>query len=205
MKFLKYLVAVAAVSGYTVAYADAKNFEGISVNLGAYAVGSSASFSSGGDSLKGMGTSSFAVDLTADYGIVLAPNTVLLLGGSYGLSDPVVAKIAVGTSELNGTLEAGDRMSLFAAPGITVSDKVLAYGKVAYVSTKPGGTGSLGTGTSFKRHSGFGYGGGVRILLNPNLYLNFEAMNNDYGSKDYSDAKWSAEGVLAGLALGYKF
>lgn len=205
MKFKKSIVLAATILGCNLAHADAKNFEGLSANIGAYAVSSSMSFNFAGSGavVEGLGASSYAVDLSVDYGIALSPNTVLLLGGTYGLSDPTMAKVSGTGTDLDGTLKAGDRMSAFAAPGITISEKVLAYGKIAYVSTKPSGTDSMAT--TYKTHSGFGYGGGVRVLLDSNLYLNFEAMNNDYGSKVYEGSKVSGQGLFAGLALGYKF
>jgi opacity protein-like surface antigen len=202
MKLLKYFVALFTVCGCSVVQADAKNFEGLSVNLGAYAVNSSMSLDTGGGTvIEGLGKGSYAVDVSVDYGIALSTDTVLLVGGSYGLSDPSI--LSTSTTDLTATAKAGSRMSLFAAPGITLGEKVLAYGKLAYVSTKPKGTDGLEDFA--KTHSGFGYGGGVRILLNPNTYLNLEAMNNDYGSKTYDGTKIGAQGLFAGVALGYKF
>jgi opacity protein-like surface antigen len=198
------LIAAVAVLGCNLAHADAKNFEGLSANIGAYAVNSSiTSDLGGGNTVDGLGKGSYAVDVSVDYGIALSSDTVLLLGGSYGLSDPTAFNVDAGG--LEGSLKAGKRMSLFAAPGVLLSDKVLAYGKLAYVSTKPNGTGDFAFGSSAKTHSGFGYGGGVRILLSPNTYVNLEAMNNDYGSKTYDDGSIGAKALFAGVALGYKF
>jgi hypothetical protein len=198
------LIAAVAVLGCNLAHADAKNFEGLSANIGAYAVNSSIGFDFGGGStIEGLGKSSYAVDVSVDYGITLSSDTVLLVGGSYGLSDPSAFSVAAGG--LDGSLDAGSRMSLFAAPGVLLSDKVLAYGKLAYVSTKPTGTGDFAFGSSAKTHSGFGYGGGVRILLSPNTYVNLEAMSNDYGSKTYDGTTIGAKALFAGAAVGYKF
>ena len=203
MMLRKPLVIAAAALACNLAHADAKNFEGLSINLGAYAVSSTTKISYGSNHLDGLGSNEFVADLGVDYGIALSPNTVLLLGGSYGLSDPLVSDINAPDVDLSGKIKASNRFSLFAAPGVTLSDKVLAYGKVAYVSGKPSGTGYFASAN--KTHSGFGYGAGVRFLLNENVYLNFEAMNNEYGSEDYPSGHWSAKGLVAGLALGYKF
>jgi opacity protein-like surface antigen len=200
MNFKNYLISAIAVLGCNFAHADAKNFEGLSANIGAYAVNSSVSLVGDGLRADGLGKNSFAVDVSVDYGIALSSDTVLIVGGSYGLSDPTAFSLS---GDLDGSLKAGSRMSVFAAPGLALSDKVLAYAKLAYVSTKPKGTENF-TDVA-KTHSGFGYGGGVRILLNQNLYMNLEAMNNDYGSKDYDGTKFGAQGLFAGVALGYKF
>jgi opacity protein-like surface antigen len=202
MKFKNHLIAAVAALGCNLAHADSKSFEGLSANIGAYAVNSSVGIDfGGGTTIEGLGKSSYAVDVSVDYGIALSSDTVLLVGGSYGLSDPSAFSVAAGG--LEGSLKAGSRMSVFAAPGLALSDKVLAYAKLAYVSTKPKGTSDFNDVA--KTHSGFGYGGGVRILLNQNMYMNLEAMNNDYGSKDYDGTKFGAKGLFAGVALGYKF
>lgn len=202
MKFEKYVLPAAIIFGCNLAHADTKNFEGLSANIGAYAVNSSIAMDfGGGTTIEGLGKSSYAVDVSVDYGIAISSDTVLLVGGSYGLSDP--SAFSVAANGLDGSLDAGSRMSLFAAPGVLLSDKVLAYGKLAYVSTKPKGTGDFGSST--KTHSGFGYGGGVRILLSPNTYVNLEAMSNDYGSKTYDGTTLGAKALFAGVAVGYKF
>jgi hypothetical protein len=203
MKIIKIALLLSVVVGSNFAKADIKNFEGPSVNLGLSTVNSSMNFNNRAGTVEGFGKNSVSVDISADYGIPMGPASVVLVGGSYGLSDPTAFSAAssdVGTGKITLT----NRLSVFAAPGILLGEKVLAYGKLAYASGKPEATANLAT-LAGKTHDGFGYGLGIRVLLDSNLYANFEAMSFSYGSQVYGTTTVDAQTLSAGVALGYKF
>ncbi len=203
MKMSKFAVAAATLFVSQQVLADSTNFEGLSLKFGMYTVNSNVKFSEGSNSIDGLGAGSFASDISVDYGLSLSPTSVVLIGASYGVSNPTIFKVSAG-SDLDGSLEAGSRWSVFAAPGLVVNDKALAYVKLSYNSTKPDGKGNWND-VGRKTFSGFGYGAGVRFLIDKNVHVDLEFMQMGYGSNTYDAAKVSASALFGGIAVGYKF
>jgi len=199
-KYLYPLVSIPVMMFATSTYAQSGGLEGFSVNAGVSTVTSSVKLSAGEQSADGIGRSSYAVDIGADYGFRFADRAVVLVGAAYGLANPTIFKDEV--LGLPAEIKFNRRWSVSVAPGISFGDSGLMYAKLAYISGKPGSDAFEG-----QTHSGYGYGVGARFMLNQNVYVNVEVMQNDYETKTYNDLGLdvSAENTTGMLSLGYSF
>jgi opacity protein-like surface antigen len=196
-KYLKSAL-VCSIMVVPAAYAETGNFEGFSAFISGSLVSSSLKFSQTGMNIDGFGKSSFAADIGADYGLKIGEKSVVLLGATYGLSDPKIFEISGTDSDFDGSSSFKSRWSIYAAPGVTFGPNALLYGKLAYASGKPSGDGG-------KTHTGFGYGAGARFALTSELFLNVEFLQQNYGKVDYDGLSASGISTYGTAALGYKF
>ncbi len=208
MKIIKKLgLPLISASICTSAFADTRNFEKLSIYLNGSAFNSTykTEFTTGGN--DGRSGNTFAGDIGADYGLRMAENFFVLLGGTYGLNK--TKGLDATGSDLSGTylIEADKRWSIYAAPGMEFSESALLYAKFAYISGKfridvPNVFGE-------STHSGIGIGAGARFLLNDRIFFNVEFMQNHYGKKPYASGNGSAyvspSATLGTVSLGYSF
>jgi opacity protein-like surface antigen len=193
------VLLVAFLFGSSV-HAQTGNFEGFAAGFGGSTLSTNVKLSAGALAADGIGRSSIALDVNADYGFSVSDRAVVLVGGSYGLINPTVFKDEV--LGLPSEIKFTKRWSAFAAPGITFGDSALLYTKIAYISGTPKSDDFAGL-----RHSGYGYGIGARFLLNQNIYVNAEFMQNSYETREYTDLglNVSAKSTVGTVSVGYSF
>ncbi len=203
----KAVLALALTMASTGAFADTKNFEGLSIFGAASAVTNSLKIQADPNVfIDGLGKSALSTSIGADYGLKISEAAVVLLGGTYNLGSVSVFDVNVVDPSVDEILtsktKAKTQWSLYAAPGITFGKDVLLYGKLAYVSAKLSFDGA-------KTQSGMGYGAGARFALTNQMFLNVEFMRNEIGKKRYvdgadsSDLSWSS--TAGTVAVGYRF
>ena len=185
----KILIAVATVATFAApqAFAQAKNFEGLSV-LGSVNFNNSRADQTGQDTLTKSDT---AVGLQAEYGFSLSESVTLGVGAT-----------ASSDTKISDSTKLKNAYSLYVAPGYAVNKDVLVYGKVAALSA----TIATDSGTSVD-YSGAGIGLGARYFTTPNLFLQAEYMYNKYDEKDFKVAGTKVKdqnGVLS-FGVGYRF
>ena len=185
----KILIAVAAAATFVApqAFAQAQNFEGLSV-LGSVNFNNSRLDQTGQDTLTKSDTSG---GLQAEY--------------NFGLSDSVtlgVGATASSESKIADSAKLKNAYSLYVAPGYAVSKDVLVYGKVAALSA----TLAQDSGPSVD-YSGAGIGLGARYFTNKNLFLQAEYMYNKYDEKDFGTAgnKVKDQNGVLSFGVGYRF
>ncbi len=197
-----------SIGTYTNAFAETKNFEGLSFYLGGSTVSTTLKheYRDFDGTINGEGKTTFSGDFGADYGLNLSENSLVLIGITYGLGKTTAYESWGG---MNRTVNLRDRWSIYAAPGVTFGEKALLYAKLAYVSVRIQRS-TLGfQGDEDTVHPGIGYGVGGRFLLKENVFLNVEFMQNRYSDKRYSptglNVDDSAITTSGTIAFGYTF
>ena len=92
-------------------------------------------------------------------------------------------------------------------PGYNLSHNTLIYGKFGLAQMRGRAEGSVFPGQGIRRtHVGYGYGAGLRIRLNDNLYGMAEIMQTDFNRKDYTTGVSVRPSTFTGMmGIGYSF
>jgi hypothetical protein len=193
------LIVLSATLVVTNVFAQA-NFEGLSGGVNLIMANASADMTISSTTFK-QGDTSQLGSLEVSYGIPLDTKSVMTFGGTYGMGDMKAGSVtSSGTGyDLKGT----DIYSMYLAPGYLVSNTTLAYGKLAYTAMK--GSITLTTGTSASADfKGWGYGAGIRTMLNEKTYLQveftqtkFDAVTNSFTTKPSA--------TMGSVGIGMKF
>ena len=183
------------------AFAQAKNFEGLSLALNVNATGnkidstaSAGGFTSNGDAT----THSNILSSQLQYNFAAGEKFVLGLGASMGHGLLLVATF----NPTKEQVKLQDTASLYIAPGFAISDRTWIYGKVAALTAKT-------TFAGGDNLSGMGYGVGVQYFGDANVFYQVELIQNIYKDNnhtylgaDFTD-KYTTNALLVGI--GYKF
>ena len=207
-------------------FAQAKNFQGFSLALGASAT-------SGKSELEGKlysfeGTSaSFdksniipSVDLS--YAIQSTDKFFISLGISRDFKKTNLGQQYFDQFEDNTTLEnkLKSHYAMYVQPSYLISNTSAVFGKISYNKAKiesaaTGETGTVTTEVQSKSTHGYGYGLGIKTLINSNFYIQVEAERVNYKSKSFdpnsSATGWGADYRIepstnsGKISVGYKF
>ena len=176
------------------------NFEGLSGGANLIMTNASADMTISSVNFK-QGDSSQLGSLELSYGIPLDTKSVMTFGGTYVLGDMKAGSVT--SSGTGYDLKGKDIYSMYVAPGYLISNTTLAYGKLAYTAMK--GTISLTTGTTASADfKGWGYGAGIRTMLNEKSFLQIEFTQTTFDSVTNSfTTKPSA--TMGSIGMGFKF
>ena len=209
-------------------FAQAKNFQGFSLALGASAT-------SGKSELEGklysfeQTSASFdksniipSVDLS--YAIQSTDKFFISLGISRDFKKTNLGQQYFEQSEDNTTLEnkLKSHYAMYVQPSYLISNTSAIFGKISYNKAKieSAATGEFDTVTTevqSKSTHGYGYGLGIKTLINSNFYIQVEAERVNYKSKSFDpDSSNSPGGSQADytlkpstnsgkISVGYKF
>ena len=217
--FKKIIVTSALSALSTAALAGA--FDGPHVGFGAGMnnMNATTTLKDADDSTLGadLGKSRFASQVQGGYNFSLNKSFNLGLNGFYNLND-TSASASVRLKEvatINATAVLKKSWGFAVEPGIYLGDKTLAYGTLAYhradlnfdLSVEAQGR-KLEAGKS-RNVSGFGYGAGIKHLVNKNVYVGVESQVVNYSSADLDGELLSAtiepKQVQTLVSVGYKF
>lgn len=196
----KKLIVVVSTLIATNLYAQA-NFEGLSggVNLGLANASTDITISS--TNFK-QGDTSQVGSLELSYGVPLDTKSLITFGGTYGLGELKAGAVTVSSTGYD--LKGKDMYSFYLSPGYLVSNTTLAYGKLAYTAMK--GTLTLSSGTSASEDfKGWGYGAGIRTMLNEKTFLQIEFVQTKFNSITDSTIKSQPASTIGSIGIGYKF
>ncbi|APW42667.1 outer membrane protein [Rhodoferax saidenbachensis] len=199
----KVFLAAAAAMAFVApqAFAQAKNFEGLSLAFSVNATGNkidtnySAGGFSGNDDLT---THSNILSSQLQYNFSIGDKFVLGTGASMGHGMLLVATF-IPTGE---AIKLKDTYSIYLAPGVAIGDSTLLYAKLAAVSAKT----TFAEGSNI---SGTGYGVGIQYFANQNVFYQVEFLQNKYEEKAHSYVgynfvdTYTTNALLVGV--GYKF
>jgi hypothetical protein len=184
---------VAALSG-SQAFAQAKNFEGFSFAAGlniANTTFSRAYAGAAGYSVNGTQANAVA---QAHYDYAASEQFVLGFGATadsgklpFGIWQPS-----------NIEIQMKDRYSVYVAPGYTLNDSTLLYGKLAYIT-------AIVSDPRASELPGVGYGVGLKILAGSHLFYQVELSGTDYAKREYINTKDTFDLKVLTLSIGYKF
>ena len=201
MKALFMATTVAATLCVSHAFAQTKGFEGFSLGLNVNSATVSNDFTASGAGAKFSNTSQNG-SFQAAYGFPASGIFNIGLGITYALSELKAGTASLGA--VNYELKEKDAYSLYVEPGFTLSDSTLAYGKVAYLGMR--GETRLSTGTvQGDDFFGWGYGIGIRALMNKNLYLQAEVLQNNYNERSANGLVLKPSATMGTIGIGYKF
>ena len=203
---MKKLIIVAAIATSFVApqaFAQAKNFEGLSVGGNLNLISTTTEAPVGVYRINGIGQEATNAALQAAYSFAASDVFLLSVGGTYNLGG-----VDAGTVTSNGstsTLSWQNGMSLYVEPGFMLNDKNLGYAKVSY--NRASAKVQEGATSITQDITGNGFGFGIRTLLSKNLFLQVEVDRIQFGSARFAgetkDFKSSA--TMGSLGIGYKF
>lgn len=187
------LSVAAAALGAAPAFAQTKNFEGLSLGLNLESSQGSLSASDGSSSNAG----STGAGLQAQY--------TWALGGNFTLGAGVTASTGnrkAGTYANGIDAYTSNRYSFDLMPGLTLNDNLLAYLKVSSLAA----TGSANDGSGTTSLQGLGYGLGLRGMIDRNMFWQV-----GYDSIRFNDATFANGSVASfkdsvlSVGAGYRF
>lgn len=194
-------IALAAGLQAVPAWAQPHRFAGWSFGVNANAASIWTEFIGGGTSAK-LSDRAQNVSLQAAYGLTLGPRSVLGLGLSYGLGD-----LQAGSIDVDGhhvTFRLKEMYALYVEPGYALTHDWLVYAKLGHFGVRRGEESVDGV-TASKTFGGWGYGLGLRTLLDRNLYLQLEFIQADYNRKTADFGSYRAMTTTTSLGLGFTF
>ena len=196
-----YTTALAAVLTAAPAFAQGLKFDGFSLGVNLNFPSTSVEYQLGGvKQSKSNNTNDAAVQLA--YSFRAQDTYVFGVGATYSPGD-----IKGGTVNYNSTdydWIGKDNYSLYVEPGVLVSPKTLAYGKLSFQGASGELKSSAGT-SSRDDYTGYGFGLGVRTLLNANVYVQAEIMQVNYNEKSSLGLSAKPSSTLGNIGLGYQF
>lgn len=198
----KLAIAAAMTVIASSAMAQASNFAGWSAGANLNLASASTDLTISGVNFKQGDVSQF-VNLQAAHGFAIDSKSVLTVGGTYSIGKMKAGAI----HDSNGDgyeIKAKNMYSLYVEPGYLVSDTTLAYGKLAYSSMK--GELTVSTGDSAdETFKGFGYGAGIRTMLDKTTFIQVEVVQTKYDSKTDGALTAKPAATVGSIGFGIKF
>jgi opacity protein-like surface antigen len=198
MTMKKFLIATAVAASVVApqAFAQTKNFEGFSAGANVNFAKTRTEANFGGRTFQTDDTKTNG-SLQGSYGFALNPKFILGVGATAGIGD-------LDAGSFNGvSVKSKDMYSLYLEPGYLVNDTTLLYGKVAYQSMK-GELSGAGVRAS-DTFDGYGFGVGVRKMINKNVYLQAEISEINYSSQSFNGVSMDPKQTVGTIGVGYKF
>lgn len=196
----KKLLVIAAFSLMTSAAIAQSNlpanpFEGASVGVSISSVGASTELS--GTQSANMGQQSAMPTVNVGYAFGVSKEVALGLTGTYDLADTKSG--SSGSASLVGK----KHWSVNFKPGYVMGTSTMIYALVGYNWMEATLNNAGSTGKSDL--SGFGYGLGIEVLLDKNVYAKLEGQQVNYTNPSLSGLTYKPSTTIATLGLGYKF
>lgn len=198
-------IAIMSFAAQTYVLAQAKNFAGPSLAINGGYVSGNTKLTNGASSIDfGESTTLLGGDIA--YTFPVDNNLFVALGATYDFGKTKGGKVT--DPEDNLTLSLDEHYSFYIQPGYTINNNTAIFAKLSHnqaegklaVTT----TGNYG-GSATKDISGWGYGFGIKSLLNNNFFIQAEVSLVEYDSVTVGTTKVEAEVVSGIISVGYKF
>ena len=138
----------------------------------------------------------------AQYGLSLGPRLVMGFGAVVSVADYPTSSASAGSSL---KYKAANQYTINFEPGYTLTPNALVYGKLAYHNLDDGLSGVPQATTSMLNLSGVGYGLGIRSMLTPSIYVQFEYQQLDFDKYNHLSTDLKLNNNQSSIHLGYKF
>lgn len=197
------LVAI-AFSGS--AFAQAKNFEGFTVGVNVSSVGASAKVNgtdeNGAAVSETAGQQSFVPGIELGYNFAATDSVILGFTATYDFTKTKFFDV----SDADGfdSTYGQNRYSVNFKPGYVIAPNVMLYATVGYNSITLKSSGS-GAPDISKRLNGIGYGAGISVMLNKNVFAKAEVQQVSYNSLSSGDDTAKSSTTIGTIGIGYKF
>jgi hypothetical protein len=178
------------------ALADAQNFQGLRVggNLNLTGASTKTVNSPNGDGT--FGGNNVGGGITIAYSLRTSQKTAVGLGASFSNS-----KIKSGIDTAGMVIKSKNLWTAYLEPGIFVGDNTLFYGKAGFAGMK-GSIDEFATGYGFKGHV---YGLGIRTMVDEKMFVEVEAVQYRFDSKEISGTTFDIKATSANIGAGYIF
>ncbi len=205
----KTLLALSLVAATQTAFAQASNFEGLSIGLGLAAVGVDTKYQDTDDFNLKVGQTNVIPVIDLSYAYAVDSKFLVGVGATYDLKDAKSGSASV-PDYASITLKAKSHYSIYVQPTYLMTNNTALFAKVGYHSMK--GTAEIVcddcTNDSLK-FKGIGYGAGIKTFLDKNIFVQAEIQVVDYKKKSLADDDftWSykPKSTAGILSVGYKF
>ena len=197
MRQLSFLLISTCLFTAGYAQADAQNFQGLRVGGNLNMTGASTKVvhstndgTFGGNNIGG--------GITVAVSQRISNKVIIGVGASFSNS-----KIKSGTSDVApiNVLKGKNLWTAFIEPGVVVGGNTLLYGKVGYAGMK----GSADEFVSSYGFKGYVYGLGIRTMVVDSLYLEVEALQYKFDSKEIEGVTYENKATSANVGVGYIF
>jgi opacity protein-like surface antigen len=103
-------------------------------------------------------------------------------------------------------IKASNMLSLYIEPGLSIFDKTLIYGKLSHESMKYDHP-AFGSNPSLsKRIEGFGFGAGIRTMIDGNKFIQIEFRKINYRKFAYdAESNFKNSALIGSFGMGIKF
>jgi opacity protein-like surface antigen len=192
---LALLASVAA----TPALSQTKNFAGPSMAISISSIGSEVGIVlADGTDLGTTGKTDAVYGLDLSYSVPIDNKFLIAFGGTYDLNKQDAGNL-VGII----SFKVKERYSLYLAPTFTINDNSALFLKAGWHNMKAEATAD-GVSDS-ENFEGWGYGAGIKVMIDKNLYAQAELQTVDYGSKTSDGEKIDIKTSAGIISIGYKF
>ena len=209
MKKLIVAMTIAVSLAAPSAFAQAKNFEGLSITGNLNLISTTTEISLSSNSLNGLGQEATNASLQAAYSLLFSDTALLSIGGTYNVADVDAGRITAGGTPASLKIQNG--MSLYVEPGILYGERNLGYAKVSYnrgtVKAIGSSQGSSAETSITQDITGIGFGFGLRLLLSRNSFLQVEVNRIQFGGARFAGdtTDFKVKSTLGSVGFGYKF
>lgn len=197
----KKLLALALLAGSTGVFAQASNFAGFTAGVNVSSVGGTSTLSSTGSSID-FGQQTFVPGVELGYNYAADKNIVLGLTATYDFVDSKLGQAGdpdLGTINFQGQ----NRMSINFKPGYVVAPNTMVYATVGYNQMKTKAT--FGSASTSKNLNGIGYGLGVSVMVDKNIFVKAEVQQINFDSWSDSGVSLKPNLTVGTIGIGYKF
>ena len=178
------------------ALADAQNFQGLRVGGNLVLTGASTKTINSPNGDGTFGGNNVGGGITIAYSLKTSQKTTVGLGASFSSS-----KIKSGTDTASVVIKGKNIWTAYLEPGIVVGNNTLVYGKAGFAGMK-GSNDEFSTAYGFK---GYVYGLGIRTMLDEKMYVEVEALQYRFDSKEINGTTFDTKATSANIGAGYIF
>ena len=200
----KLLASLILLAGSSAVFAQANNFEGFTAGVNVSSVGGTSTISAGGASID-FGQQSFVPGLELGYNYAATQSIVLGLTATYDLADSKLGQ--QGFAGQSADIKGQNRYSVNFKPGFLVTPSTMIYATVGYNSMTQK---FQAPGESFSSTvSGVGYGAGVSVMVDKNIFVKAEVQQVNFNSASYTSSGQTGtiqpNLTIGTIGVGYKF
>jgi opacity protein-like surface antigen len=181
------------ISGY--AQADAQNFQGLRIGGNLNMKGASTKLSDSSGQIGTFGGNNIGGGITVAVSQRISNKVIIGVGASFSNS-----KFKSGTADIV-EIKGKNLWTAFVEPGVVVGENTLLYGKAGYAGMK-GSVDEFNTAYTFK---GYVYGLGIRTMVVDSLYVEVEALQYKFNSKEIEGMTFETKATSANVGVGYIF
>ncbi len=181
------------ISSY--AQADAQNFQGLRVGGNLNMIGASTKVD-GSTNDGTFGGNNIGGGITVAVSQRISNKVIIGVGASFSNS-----KMKSATGSTGSEIKGKNLWTAFFEPGVVVGENTLLYGKAGYAGMK-GSLDEFNTAYGFK---GYVYGLGIRTMVVDSLYVEVEALQYKFDSKEIEGMTFETKATSANVGVGYIF